>query len=80
MWQVFMVEERAQVKSLDEENAQCVLENKRKQMGLCVEETGETGTPCVWRDMKGSAQTQLLDHSKDVEFYLKSVESFHRMM
>lgn len=48
-------------------------------MGLCVEEPVERGTPCVWQGMKGSAQMQFLDCGKDVEFYLKLMESFHRM-
>lgn len=68
MWQVAVVEERAWVKSLDQENAQCVLESKRRQIGLCVEASGEGGTTCVWQGMKSSAQIQLLDRSKDVEF------------
>ena len=71
---MFELEERAQVKSLGRERAPCVLENERKQMGLSVEEPGEKGTTCVWKGVKGSAQKQLLNH-----FYLKSLESFHRI-
>ena len=38
---MFEIEERVQVKSLDQKSAQYVLENERIQMGLSTEEPGE---------------------------------------
>lgn len=41
---------------------------------------GERRTTYVLKTVEVLAQTQLLDHSNEVRFHLKSMESFHRIL
>ena len=38
------------------------------------------GESCAWKDMENLAQTELLDDSDKVRFYLKLMESFHKIL
>ena len=40
----------------------------------------EKGKSCAWKDMESLAQTEFLDHSNKVRFYLKLMESFHKIL